>query len=62
LVSVHAPILHRTSKDSYSFISFWVFVSIAVADLAAREDIPLEGFGLFGVVQEVGVDVEGLHI
>jgi len=32
----------------------------AVADLAAREDKPLEGFGLFGVVKEVGVDDEGL--
>ena len=38
------------------------FVSIAVADLAAREDKPLEGFGLFGVVKEVGVDDEGMHI
>ena len=34
--------------------------AIAVADLAAREDKPLEGFGLFGVVKEVGVDDEGL--
>ncbi|KAL7444370.1 hypothetical protein ACHAXH_009970 [Discostella pseudostelligera] len=32
----------------------------AVADLAAREDKPLEGFGLFGVVKEVGVDDEAL--
>ena len=28
----------------------------AIADLAAREDNPLEGFGIFGVVKEVGVD------
>jgi len=32
----------------------------AIADLAAREDNPLEGFGIFGVVKEVGVDDEGL--
>ena len=35
-------------------------ISLAVADLAAREDSPLEGFGLFGVVKEIGVDDEGL--
>ena len=32
----------------------------AIADLAAREDNPLEGFGIFGVVKEVGVDDPGL--
>jgi len=32
----------------------------ALADLAAREDTPLEGFGIFGVVKEVGVDDKGL--
>ena len=26
----------------------------------ARDDNPLEGFGMFGVVKEVGVDDEGL--
>ncbi|KAL7535911.1 hypothetical protein ACHAXR_006806, partial [Thalassiosira sp. AJA248-18] len=31
----------------------------AIANLAAREDKPLDGFGLFGVVKEVGVDDEG---
>lgn len=35
---------------------------VAVADLAAREDKPLEGFGLFGVVKEVGVDDEGMKL
>lgn len=29
--------------------------------LAAREDKPLDGFGVFGVVKETGVDDEGLH-
>lgn len=33
----------------------------AIADLAAREDKPLDGFGLFGVVKEVGVDDLGLQ-
>ena len=32
----------------------------AIADLMARDDSPLEGFGLFGIVKEVGVDDEGL--
>lgn len=32
----------------------------AIADLMARDDNPLDGFGLFGVVKEVGVDDEGL--
>lgn len=32
----------------------------AIADLAARVDRPLEGFGIFGVVKEVGVDDVGL--
>ena len=32
----------------------------AIVDLMAREDNPLEGFGLFGIVKEVGVDDEGL--
>lgn len=32
----------------------------AIANLAAREDKPLDGFGIFGVVKEVGVDDEGL--
>ena len=31
----------------------------AIADLAARDDKPLEGFGIFGLVKEVGVDDEG---
>lgn len=35
-------------------------LSTAIADLAAREDKPLDGFGIFGVVKEVGVDDEGL--
>ena len=35
-------------------------LSKAIADLAAREDNPLEGFGIFGVVKEVGVDDPGL--
>ena len=34
-------------------------LSTAIADLAAREDKPLDGFGIFGVVKEVGVDDEG---
>lgn len=29
--------------------------------LAAREDKPLDGFGVFGIVKETGVDDEGLH-
>lgn len=32
----------------------------AIADLAAREDKSLDGFGIFGIVKEVGVDDEGL--
>jgi len=32
----------------------------AIAYLAAREDKPLEGFGIFGVVKEIGVDDAGL--
>lgn len=32
----------------------------AIAELAAREDKPLDGFGIFGVVKEVGVDDAGL--
>jgi len=32
----------------------------AIADLAARDDNPLDGFGIFGVVKETGVDDEGL--
>ena len=35
-------------------------LSTAIADLAARDDKPLDGFGIFGVVKEVGVDDEGL--
>jgi hypothetical protein len=31
----------------------------AIADLAARDDKPLDGFGIFGVVKEAGVDDEG---
>ena len=31
----------------------------AIADLAARQDNPLDGFGIFGLVKEVGVDDEG---
>jgi len=43
-------------------ISFRISLTyVAVADLAAREDKPLEGFGLFGVVKEVGVDDEGMY-
>lgn len=34
----------------------------AIADLAARDDKPLEGFGIFGLVKEVGVDDEGEYI
>lgn len=33
---------------------------LAISELAAREDKPLDGYGLFGVVKEVGVDDEGL--
>ena len=33
---------------------------VAIADLAAREDKPLDGFGIFGVVKEVGVDNPGM--
>ncbi|KAL7535885.1 hypothetical protein ACHAXR_007781 [Thalassiosira sp. AJA248-18] len=33
---------------------------VTIADLAAREDKPLHGFRLFGVVKEVGVDDAGL--
>jgi len=36
------------------------FCDTAIADLMAREDNPLDGFGLFGIVKEVGVDDEGL--
>jgi hypothetical protein len=43
-------------------ISFRLIKYVAVADLAAREDKPLEGFGLFGVVKEVGVDDEGMKL
>eukprot|EP00804_Cyclotella_cryptica_P016437 CCRYP_004672-RA/>CCRYP_004672-RA protein AED:0.10 eAED:0.10 QI:243/0.66/0.75/1/1/1/4/517/140 len=32
----------------------------AIADLAARDDKPLDGFGIFGVVKETGVDDAGL--
>ena len=31
-----------------------------IADLMARDDSPLDGFGLFGIVKEVAVDDEGL--
>lgn len=31
-----------------------------MSELAAREDSPLDGFGLFGTVKETGVDDEGL--
>jgi hypothetical protein len=34
----------------------------AIADLAARDDKPLDGFGIFGVVKEVGVDDAGEFI
>ena len=37
-----------------------IHINTAIADLAAREDKPLDGFGIFGVVKEVGVDDEGL--
>jgi len=33
---------------------------LTLSTLAARDDKPLEGFGLFGVVKEVEVDDEGL--
>lgn len=36
------------------------FIPQAIADLAAREDKPLEGFGVFGVVKETGVDDQGI--
>lgn len=32
----------------------------SLMDLAARKDKPLEGYGIFGVVKETGVDDEGL--
>jgi len=32
----------------------------AISDLAAQASKPLEGFGVFGVVKETGVDDEGL--
>lgn len=31
----------------------------AIADLAARDDKPLDGFGFFGIVKEIGVDDAG---
>ena len=34
-------------------------MKIALSELAARDDKPLDGFGLFGLVKEVGVDDEG---
>lgn len=34
---------------------------LALAELAARSDKPLEGFELFGIVKETGVDDEGLR-
>jgi len=34
---------------------------LALSELAARSDKPLEGFDLFGVVKETGVDDEGLR-
>ena len=36
------------------------FSTQAIANLATREDMPLDGFGIFGVVKEVGVDDEGM--
>ena len=33
---------------------------MALAELVANERKPLEGFGLFGVIKETGVDDEGL--
>ena len=38
-----------------------VFSTEAIANLVNREDIPLDGFGIFGVVKEVGVDDEGTY-
>eukprot|EP01082_Thalassiosira_pseudonana_P015436 g14452.t1 g14452 contig9:1860263-1861394(+) len=32
----------------------------SIAELAARDDKPLDGFGIFGIVKEVGVDDVGL--
>lgn len=34
----------------------------AIADLVARDDMPLDGFGIFGIVKEVGIDDEGKPI
>ena len=39
-----------------------VFSTEAIANLANREDMPLDGFGIFGVVKEVGVDDEGTYV
>lgn len=34
--------------------------ALTLSDLAARSDKPLNGFGLFGIVKETGVDDRGL--
>ena len=34
---------------------------LALSELAARSDKPLDGFELFGIVKETGVDDEGLR-
>ena len=48
-------------KNSTLTLLYCTFITYpAIADLAAREDNPLEGFGIFGIVKEVGVDDPGL--
>lgn len=71
--SRYSDACHRAS--SWFFISqlYIIFVRVAragwilcreegraIAYLAAREDKPLEGFGIFGVVKEIGVDDAGM--
>ena len=57
---------HKTSSHYYFFS--WKLMhrglcreeGRSLSYLAARDDKPLDGFGLFGIVKETGVDDEGL--
>jgi len=57
---------HAGSKGSLCFVvrrPGWQLCreeGLALSQLAARDDKPLDGIGLFGVVKETGVDDEGL--
>jgi hypothetical protein len=61
--------IHNDPYTAFNTNHLWIILGWAlcreegraIADLAARDDKPLDGFGIFGIVKEVGVDDEGAY-